>query len=452
MYKKAVVLTIVIIFCSVAISPALGTTVSPSIKISHTSNITKDPKTTNLDYPLPPPITPDMVLEESIFRRKSVRNFTEDPVTDEELSTILWAAYGLREDNTSTVPGVGGINGAVIYVLKEDAAYTYDPDNHSLVFYKAGDWRDIVGWQYYAPVQLGMCYDTDKIDRNLAGAEIGMIDQNIQFMTNALGLGSVVTAQTPSAIDPLGIPENQEGFTVMPIGHPDYDSYDFVYRPFWISLLPRIKNSNMTLSTALEEREESISFGDTISRFEMSQMIWATSGFSLYRDKSDEKYQKGRHRTIPSAKGYYPLDIYAVKNKAIYYYEPNILTKIFPVPVDFVGFPIVTYLKPVKIGNHKLTIADACSEPSIADAPMIILFIIDREKTRPPGSPDLSADSLLHIWYHDAGAGAHNVMLDATAWGLKANIYEIEDQQAIIDLLKLNEDITIPILAVPIGR
>ena len=39
-------------------------------------------------YSLPPPKSVDMILEESIFRRSSVRDFSDESVSDEELSTI----------------------------------------------------------------------------------------------------------------------------------------------------------------------------------------------------------------------------------------------------------------------------------------------------------------------------------------------------------------------------
>lgn len=444
--KKAGVIILFLILCVVTITPALGTTSTPSNSMYYTQ------KNTNQEYSLPPPTTTDIELEKTIFSRKSVRNFTEDTISDQELSTILWAAYGLRLDGTHTVPGIEENYGVVIYVLKEDAVYTYNPINHSLVFYKAGDWRDVVGWQYSAPIQLAMCYDTDKIDRLSAGAQIGMVDQNIQLMAYALNLGTVVTAQIPPATNPMGLPDNHEGFTVMPIGHPEYDPYQFIYRPLWFSFLPRIKVSEMSLSTALETRQEATSFEGTLTRQQISQIIWATSGFSYYVDKSEEIYHKGRHRTIPSGKGYYPVDIYAVKKTGIFKYYPNIVSKINSVPVDFIGLPIVTFLLPVKLGDHRDTIAEACLESSIESAPLCILFVLDREKTRPPGQPDLSGDQFLHTWYHDAGAGAHNVMLEAAAWGLNANFFNIEDQQAIIELLKLNEESTIPIFAMPVGQ
>jgi hypothetical protein len=41
-------------------------------------------------------------------------------------------------------------------------------------------------------------------------------------------------------------------------------------------------------------------------------------------------------------------------------------------------------------------------------------------------------------------------LLEAQAWGLKGNIVEINNQEKILDLLKLNEDY-IPMFVVPIG-
>ena len=105
--KKGFVVCLIVLFCSTAIIPTI-------ISVPLT------------DYPLPPPMSVDMTVEETIFRRMSVREFTEDPVTEEELSTILWAAYGYTDDGKRTVHGIDGVHAAHIYVLKEDAVYKYD--------------------------------------------------------------------------------------------------------------------------------------------------------------------------------------------------------------------------------------------------------------------------------------------------------------------------------------
>ncbi|MDH7507430.1 MAG: hypothetical protein QHH15_06585, partial [Candidatus Thermoplasmatota archaeon] len=60
-------------------------TVSGELNRSTILEIKKN--TNNNKYPLPPPISIDMILEESICRRMSVRSFTSEQVTDEELST-----------------------------------------------------------------------------------------------------------------------------------------------------------------------------------------------------------------------------------------------------------------------------------------------------------------------------------------------------------------------------
>jgi hypothetical protein len=131
------------------------------------------------EYSLPPPLSVDMALEESIFRRMSIREFTDEPISDEELSTILWAAYGLRDDGKRTVTEIDGVHAAVIYVFNKDAVYTYNALNHSLVVYKEGDHRDDIDiLQYDAPIQLGLCWDTSKADPNRGGTEIGEIGQN----------------------------------------------------------------------------------------------------------------------------------------------------------------------------------------------------------------------------------------------------------------------------------
>ena len=418
-------------------------TIIPVIGIEN-SNLT--------DQDLPPPIDVDMILETSIFRRMSIREFTEAPVSNEELSTILWAAYGLRDDGKRTVSEINGTHAAVIYVLKEDAAYTYNALNHSLAFYKEGDYRDIVGWQYSAPIQLGLCWDTNKANPNQAGVELGQIGQNIQFMANALDLGTVVTAQIPPAIEPLGLPSNEEGMIVMPLGHPK-TPYNFVNRPMWISLLPKITESSTTLSTALENRKEGDSFEGELTRQELSQIIWSTYGFSNYIDKSEqEPIHLKRHRTVPSAHGYYPLVIYAVTEEGIYRYYPNVLTDILinylhitSVPVDFFGLPIVTFLMKSRNGDFRKDIAQLSSQPNIASAPLIIIPVLDLEMAK-----ELSIESARRFWYYEAGATAHNIMLETTAWDLSAKIIYPVDSSSIRSVLQLTENY-IPVLITPIG-
>ena len=427
--KRIMTFCFTLVFFSLAIMPAI-----------ETSSLTK--------YSLPSPSDVDMVLEESIFRRMSVREFTTEPVTDEELSTILWAAYGLRDDGKRTVSAIDGIHAAVIYVLKEDAAYTYDALNHSLALYKEGDYRDIVGWQYSAPIQLGLCWDTDKTDIYFAGVELGEIGQNIQFIANALDLGTVVTAQGPdSAIEPLGLPDNEKGMVVMPLGHPKY-CYNFVNKPWWLSYLPRIQYSDVSLSTAIQEREESSFWNGELTKQEQTQLIWASYGYSYFLDDSNNTIGRlDRHRTVPSAHGYYPLQMYVATESGIYLYFPNFYNPVYGLLRGIWNLPVVTFLIKIKNGDYRKDIAQASSNPSIDSAPIIIISVLDVEKTI--RWDDLSG--MLHIWYYEAGASAQNILLEATAWDLSGGIEFPSDVATIRSLFKLNDDF-VPLLIVPVGR
>lgn len=432
MERKACVVVMIIVFYSTALLPL-------SQAAYHE------------EYLLPPPLMVDMVLEESIFRRMSVRNFTNETVTDEELSTVLWAACGYQTGGGRTIAGINHTYAGIIYVLKEDAAYTYNPMNHSLVFFKDGDWRDIVGWQYKAPVQLGLCYDTNKVSANFGGAELGQIGQNIQFMANALGLGTVVCGQTPPAIKPLGIPSNEEGIIVMPLGHM-ISPYTFKNRPFWFSTYPRIRTSSRSLSEAIDQRTEAVSFTGALTRNELGQMLWCTYGFSPYIDRSQQENNAiKRHRSVPSAHGYYPLRMYAMTEKGIYYYQPNLLVKLGKFPVDFLGMPVLTFLSKKVNGDHRSELAAASAQPSVASAPLIILITLDVNKTRPAGYDDLSAEIHRRFWYYEAGASTHNILLEATAWDLSAAIVLPTDTPAIQSLLSVNENI-VPLFIVPVGQ
>jgi nitroreductase len=400
---------------------------------------------TQAAYPLPPPHSVAMNLEQTIFQRMSIRAFTNETITDEELSTILWNAAGIRADGNRTIEGVNGTFASIIYVLKEDAAYTYDPATHSLTLYKSGDWRSTVGYQYpTAPLVLGLCYNTTKADPDQGGIEVGQICQNIAFTLDAQNLGGVVTGGLPPAIDRMGIPADQAGLIVMPIGHP-LQPYNFKDRPLRITLLPPVKESPLNLTTALTERRETATFTGAVTRQQLSQLIWASYGFSPYLDRSHQDLNKiQRHRTVPSAHGYYPLVIYAATEKGISRYQPNLLTTFGNFSVDFIGLPVVTYLRTIRTGDHRASLANASSLPSLATAPLTLVIVLNKARTGTTG------DEYIKFWYLEAGAAAHTVMLEATALGLHTNIVTPTDATIVRSLLNLDDQL-MPLLLVPIS-
>ncbi|MFE3846097.1 nitroreductase family protein [Thermoplasmatota archaeon] len=405
-----------------------------------------------IDKELPPPLDIDMILEVSIFRRMSVREFTDDPVSDEELSTILWAAFGLRDDGKHTISKINNTHSAIIYVINEDAAYKYNPENHSLVIFKEGDFRgNLVRIQYEAPYQIGLCWDMDKADSNQGGLELGQIGQNIQFMANALNLGTVVTGEIPAAIEGLELPENEEGLILMPLGHPKIQ-YDFIDRPMWLSPLPKIKLSAKSLMYSLKNLNENDSIKGELTKQELSQIIWSSYGFSNYIDNSEqEPVHLRRHRTVPSAHGYYPFEIFIITDEGIFRYYYNILIDIISkyfnflnAPVDFFGLPIITFLYKLKSGDFRGDIAEITSNSNLNQAPLIIIPVLNLENAK-----ELSIESAIRFWFYEAGASAHNIMLESTALDLSSRIIYPINSDSINNVLELNENyITSVIIAV----
>jgi hypothetical protein len=100
----------------------------------------------------------------------------------------------------------------------------------------------------------------------------------------------------------------------------------------------------------------------------------------------------------------------------------------------------------IKNGDMREEIAQALSEPGIASAPLFIVPILDFEMAK-----ELSGEYCWRFWYYEAGASAHNVLLEATAWDLSANIIFPTDIDSICSILGLNDDL-VPTLVVPVGR
>ena len=92
-------------------------------------------------------------IEKALHTRRSVREYANEPITAEEASQLLWAAYGVS-DSTShpglylkTTPSAGALYPLSIYLVAgnienlDAGLYKYKPDGHCLIKKKEGDLR-----------------------------------------------------------------------------------------------------------------------------------------------------------------------------------------------------------------------------------------------------------------------------------------------------------------------
>jgi len=447
--KKLVVIGSIILFFSPGVIRAI------QINQNDTTDITNyKAHVFDRNSILPPPDTIDDILEITINRRMSVREFTQEAVSDEDLSTLLWHAYGVIDGEKRTVHLLGDEPAVQIYVVREDGVFTYHPENHSLTLYKAGDYTGLVGWQYDAPLLLGLVWNISRNnDENLAAAEIGEIGQNVYFVANALNLGTVTTGSYPCPMETyVKLPADEVGRIVMYLGHPSYE-YDFTDRPMWLSLLPRISDSSMSLTTAIKERREATTWEAGVSRQEISQILWAAYGYSNYLDNSEPEinpFNITRHRTLPSGCGLYSLRMYVATKFGISRYYPNIADTIFGKVNGWKSWPQITFLLMTVFGDKRAEIAQA-SESFVGSAPLLIISVLDYEQIE---KLPWQLHEYFIPWsmYYEAGASAHNVFLETTAWGLSGNIAPVTDKDTLCNLLKLDKERFEPMFVIPVGK
>ena len=385
-------------------------------------SISKEETDTILKKPLelPDPIELDISLEEAICRRMSVREFTGEGITDEELSTILWHAYGLTQGGTRNIHGITNEYPITIYVLAECGVWRYNPEDHNLIRHRRLD-MTWIGQYDTATVKIALVWDKNKcVNENYAGAEIGEICQNIYFSCNALNLGTVTTATQVNQIYFIGLPINEKPRIIMPIGHPK-TPYQFTYDPI-ISDLPSIKNSTTNLTDAIIYRNETIAWEETnITLQQQTQVIWSSYGYSYFIDEINNK----RHKTVPSSHGTYPLTIYCINKTGIYIYQSE-----------------SHQLIEIKKGDYREEIANA-SESFISSAPLIIIPVLNMTG---------KSEQYLWAWYYEAAASAYNVLLESTAWNLSSNIILNIDTVDLTSVLELNPENWLPMFIVPVGK
>ena len=132
-------------------SAATGAILSmaPSITLA------EEPKPIQLLAPQPGAGSPLMQL---LWKRKSSRQFSSEPLPVEVLSNLLWAGFGIsRPDGKRTAPSGNNTQDMDIYVILPDGLYLYDAKANQLKLMLAQDLRGLAGTQAYvkeAPVNL----------------------------------------------------------------------------------------------------------------------------------------------------------------------------------------------------------------------------------------------------------------------------------------------------------
>jgi SagB-type dehydrogenase family enzyme len=192
------------------------------------------PNATTVQLPQPSK-SGGMALTEALARRRSVRTFTAKPLTQAEISQLLWAAQGITDDKGHrTAPSASAQYYLHIYVASADGFCEYIPSSHQLKKLQAQDLRAKLSAQpsvKSAPIVLVIAgeyeraaekYGADKGPR-VANLEAGHVAQNVLLQATALGLGAVPVAgiEPKDVQKAASLPAQQTPIYLMPIGRID---------------------------------------------------------------------------------------------------------------------------------------------------------------------------------------------------------------------------------------
>jgi SagB-type dehydrogenase family enzyme len=138
---------------------------------------------------------------EAFANRKTNRDFTQEELTPQQLSNLLWAAAGVnRPDGRRTSPTARNAQQIEIYVINKDGAYLYLPTIHGLKMVASGDHRKSGASQERfqdCPLMLILVANYDKMEgfseeskAIYEGTDTGNVSQNIYLYCASEGLAT----------------------------------------------------------------------------------------------------------------------------------------------------------------------------------------------------------------------------------------------------------------------
>ena len=204
-----------------------------------------------LKLPLPRK-TGDQSLEELLLKRRTRRKYQTSPLSIQEISQILWAAYGVKEPESKrpvtgkgdrTCPSAGALFPLRIYLVAGDITdlpagfYHYIPVEHALDRVHDRDLREDIYKLSYpremiltAPASLVYTAIEDKVRvrygergrQRYIPMDIGHSAQNVYLQAEGLGLGTCAIGafDDDGLIQVLGRPSVEVPMYLMPIGYP----------------------------------------------------------------------------------------------------------------------------------------------------------------------------------------------------------------------------------------
>lgn len=193
--------------------------------------------------PLPKPLlTSKTSLEEAILKRRTVREYSSEPISLEQLSQLLWSCQGITSDEAErTAPSAGALYPLEVYAVVghveqlKAGVYKYLPKRHALQITLLGDerkelYRASLGQEQVRDAAVDivitavcerMTWKYRERGYRYVYMEVGHAAQNLCLQTESLDLGvCIVGAFNDDGIKKvMGFADDEDPLYVLTVGH-----------------------------------------------------------------------------------------------------------------------------------------------------------------------------------------------------------------------------------------
>lgn len=173
-------------------------------------------------------------LMEVLKDRKSSREFSSEKLSMQQLSNLLWAAFGVNRPDSEkrTAPSARNKQEINIYVATADGLYLYEAKQHILKPILKEDIRAATGLQPFVqevPVNLIYVADFSRMDGYTADQKIfysaantGFISENVYLYCASEGLATVVRGfiDKPALAKAMELRSDQNITLAQSVGYP----------------------------------------------------------------------------------------------------------------------------------------------------------------------------------------------------------------------------------------
>ncbi|MFZ5912277.1 MAG: SagB/ThcOx family dehydrogenase [Chloroflexota bacterium] len=204
--------------------------------------VEQTPPSVHTAIALPSPVHEgEMSVEQALLERRSVRTYSDEPLTLAEISQLLWAAQGVTHPSGfRTAPSAGGLYPLEILLLAvavTDLAhgiYRYEPDGRELLLIVEGDHRQELSHaaldqtailEAPAVIVIAAVYERTKVKYGERGVqyvhiEAGCASENIYLQAVSLDLGTVFIGafHDEEVREVLQLEADEQPLGIMPVG------------------------------------------------------------------------------------------------------------------------------------------------------------------------------------------------------------------------------------------